>query len=301
MLVIPNSLKLQTTTCRTKTLALCWKITLLETGTVFRFTDFPHELSVRESDTPTFQTYTPTDGVDASARRRADELEPSNKETRGVISSTAVKGEDLRAGLFDGAQVDEFLVDARMPWIGYVDHARYYIKQVKYDRGTWKAEIDGAPTYLSQPQGDAWGPQCLVDLFSAECGVDPTTVQKAVEITSILEQRRQFRVTMTGGNESTGWADNGTIVWTSGDHNGLTHEVKEYTNVSGTLTITLHIPTPYDLVVGDDANLRPGCNKLSGEGSTTGDCNDKFSNLVNFQGYEWIPGRDDAHRGTPIR
>ena len=312
MLILPKSLASQATTCRSHALALCWKITRKD-GTIFRFTDWPSALLVREASDPAVpQTYSPSEGMDATARRRAGELDAINKETRG-ISSTLITTADLRAGRYDGARVDEFLVDARVPWIGYLEHSRYYIRTVTYDRGLWTAEMEGTSSLLDRPIGDVWSPTCRVDLFSTLCGLNPASFQKTVEISDIVTDRKVFKVTFGGGVGSlwnaNGYGNDGTIIWTSGDCNGLSLEIKEYTWDGGSSkgTVTLHLPAPYDLAVGDDATIRPGCNKKSGVEKDkngvvlAGHCKDKFNNLVNFQGEPHIPGRDASLKGIPIR
>lgn len=311
MLVVPAALRSAATVCRSQALATLWKITRTD-GTIYRFTDWHCALKFREADSPTLTTFTPTEGVDGSARRRADELEETNKELRGIVSATAIKAADLRAGRFDGATVDEFLVNAQLPWAGYLDHARYYVRQVSYDRGVWNAEVEGIASFLHQPCGDTWSPLCGVDLFSAACGLSAASFENTTgEVASIQTQRRIFTLTysVAGGLSpwnTTGYGNDGTLIWTSGANNGLTLEIKEHTDNASGGVITLHIPAPYDIAVGDDCTLRPGCDKKSGvekdaEGKVVaGHCKDRFNNLVNFQGFPYIPGRDRALQGIPI-
>ncbi len=311
-LTIPKSLESQVTTNRTQAHAHAWKITRTD-GTIYRFTDWPHSLSLRESSAPALFTYSPAEGMDSTARRRAEQLEPVNKEARGVISSTLIKAEDLRAGRFDGARVDEYLVDARVPWLGYIEHSLYYIKLVQYDRAEWRAQVEGIASRLDRPVGDLWGPLCRVDLFSAPCGLSPAAFQKTVEVSDIVEDRKVFKVTFGGGVgvlwNADGYGNDGTLEWTSGANNLLKLQIKEYTwdGGAGKGTITLHVPSPYVVAVGDDATAKPGCNKKSGVeidkngARLPGHCKDKFANLLNFQGEPNIPNRDGSLKGIPIR
>lgn len=313
MLSIPASLKSHATSSRGQALALCWKITRPD-GTIYRFTDWPSSLSLRESDAAPLSTYSPSDGIDASARRRVDELETANnKEARGIISSTLIKTDDLRAGRFDGARVDEYLVDARLPWLGYIEHSLYFMRTVTYDRAEWRAQIEGISSKLDRPVGDVWGPTCRVALFSAACGLSPVGFQKTVTVSDILEDRKSFKVTFGGGVgvlwNANYYGNDGTLLWTAGANNALTLEIKEYTwdGAASKGTVTLHLPSPYAIVVADTGTIFPGCNKKSGvERDKTGvlqagHCKDKFANLVNFQGEPAIPNRDNSLKGVPIR
>lgn len=312
MLTLPYALYSRAVTCRSQSVALCWKITRTD-GTVFRFTDWPHALGLRESSSPTVYTYTPTDGMDSSARRREEQLAPLNKEGRGIISSDQITLEDLRAGRFDGARVDEFLVDTLTPWRGYLEHIVYFVRVVSYDRSLWRADIQGLGARLDKPVGDLWGPLCRVDLFSTLCGLSSTSYEKTVEVTDILTDRKSFKVSFGGGVGSlwnaNGYGNDGVLVWSSGALSGVTTQIKEYTWDGGTSrgTFVLHVPAPYAIAVGDDATVKPGCNKRSGvERDRTGaliagHCKDRFNNLANFQGEPAIPNRDNALKGIPIK
>lgn len=312
MLVIPASLRSRATTCRTQWLALAWKITRAD-GTIYRFTDSPHAIKVREAENDAAQTYSPTEALDASARRREDELQSINKELRGVISSTLIKAADLRAGKFDGATIDEFLVDVRYSWTGYLDHSRYFVKSVAFDREVWTADVDGLTGFLDKPVGDVWQPLCRVDLFSTLCGLVATDFDNTTGVVaSVQEQRRIVTLTydVSGGNapwNTTGYGNDGTLKWSSGPNLNIVSEIKEHVDNASGGVITLHAPTPYDIGVGATCTLFPGCNKRSGvekdaQGKViAGHCKDKFNNLVNFQGEPFLPGRDRALRGLPLR
>lgn len=313
MIIIPSTLRSQVTTCRTQHLATCWKISLVGSATVYRFTDAPQELQLREAEHGARLTYTPTKGVDASASRNEDELSASNKEIRGVIDSSAITAAALRAGLFDGAQVDEYLVDRRIPWVAYIAHRRYFIKTVRYSRGNWEAEADAMPGFLDLPVGDLWTPICRVDLFSPKCGLTETDWDNTTAaVAEVVSQRLVIRFTysIAGGLSAwgaSGWADDGTVLFTSGANNGLRTAIKTHVDTADGGTMTLHFPTAFDVQVGDTATLFPGCNKKSGVERDPkgvlipGHCKDKFNNLVNFQGEPYIPGRDKAFVGMPFR
>lgn len=313
MLLIPASLKSHVTTSRGQALALCWKITRTD-GTVYRFTDWSHTLQLREADAATLYDYSPTDGIESSAKRRTDQLEEANnKEARGIISSTLITVEDLRAGRFDSARIDEYLVSARMPWLGYAEHSVYFIRSVSYDQADWRAQIEGLVSKLDRPVGDLWGPICRVDLFSTLCGLSASSFQKTVEVSDIVEDRKSFKVTFSGGVgtawNANGYGNDGTIEWSSGALNGLRSQIKEYTWDGGTSkgTVVLHLPAPYVIAVGDDATIKPGCNKKSGverdkDGArVAGHCKDRYNNLANFQGEPYIPNRDNSLKGIPVR
>lgn len=83
-----------------------------------------------------------------------------------------------------------------------------------------------------------------------------------------------------------GWFDGGGFIFESGLNEGRLVEIKTW--VQETSKITLFLPTPYPVQVGDTARLYPGCFKR-----ITEDCIGKFNNVLNFRGEPYIPGQDD--------
>jgi uncharacterized phage protein (TIGR02218 family) len=78
--------------------------------------------------------------------------------------------------------------------------------------------------------------------------------------------------------------DNGQIVFTSGPNNGLVKAVRQY---QGGL-ISFNSPLPFVPSAGDAFTAYPGCDK------TQVTCTNKFSNLVNFEGFPYVPAPETA-------
>ena len=79
-----------------------------------------------------------------------------------------------------------------------------------------------------------------------------------------------------------GWFNDGIITFTSGQNNGLSFEIKSWDGTN----LTLFLPLEFPAAVSDTFTIEPGCNK------TTGDCSNKYNNIVNFRGEPFIPGMD---------
>lgn len=77
----------------------------------------------------------------------------------------------------------------------------------------------------------------------------------------------------------------GRAVWLSGHNAGLTMEV--WQNVAD--EVTLFMPMPGDIQVGDTLNL------IAGDDKTLRTCWNKFNNAVNFGGEDSIPRREDVY------
>jgi hypothetical protein len=88
-------------------------------------------------------------------------------------------------------------------------------------------------------------------------------------------------VTPVGGGRSV--FDAGRIVFTTGLNAGIAQDVKTYT----TGQITLALPMPYAIAVGDEYSLIQGCGK-----DFLTNCVAQYANGINFNGEPWIAGID---------
>jgi hypothetical protein len=98
--------------------------------------------------------------------------------------------------------------------------------------------------------------------------------------------------TYTSGGTATpqgdvGTFDYGLLTMTSGASSGFAMEVKAY-DVG---TITLMLPLPYGVEVGDTYEMSQGCGKRFLE-----DCVERYANGVNFRGEPHVPGMDRLQR-----
>ncbi len=88
---------------------------------------------------------------------------------------------------------------------------------------------------------------------------------------------------------ATGEYDLGNFKWLTGANKDVAMEVKTWVDSTG--TVTLFMPMPFDIAVGDEFEIFPGCNK------STARCGSSlFDNIVNYRGLPFIPGNDDLQR-----
>ncbi len=79
----------------------------------------------------------------------------------------------------------------------------------------------------------------------------------------------------------------GTVKFLTGSNSGLTFEIKDYNPNH----VTLVENTIYPITIGDTYQIIAGCDKLA---ST---CSGRFNNIVNFYGFNLIPGQDKLLSG----
>jgi uncharacterized phage protein (TIGR02218 family) len=88
---------------------------------------------------------------------------------------------------------------------------------------------------------------------------------------------------------TSGFFDEGKILWTTGLNTGLSKEVKVFSSGG---YILLQEQMPYEIALGDQFTVWAGCSKRYDE-----DCKTKFSNGINFRGFPKLPGIDAVLRG----
>lgn len=125
-------------------------------------------------------------------------------------------------------------------------------------------------------------PSCRLVLFDSLC-----TLNRATFAVTSTVHSGSTGIVLYG---PTGHADDyfalGFLEFTAGANQGVIAPVKAYTGSSG--AIELWAPLPYAPTVGDAFTIYPGCDK------TKSTCNSKFSNLIHFAGYPFIPAPETA-------
>lgn len=257
------------------TLARLWKLTRRD-GQVFAFTD--HDRRITYSAV----TYEPSSVFDASAVDTSSELNVDGLEAQGLLDSAGITAEDLEAGAWDGAEVVIVEVNYKDLTMGHNPLRVGTLGEVTRSGQTYKAELRGLMYALQTNIGRTVTPSCDAVLGDARCGVDLEALRVSGEVT-VATSNQVFTTDVTGSDTYT----YGVLTWTTGLNAGRDMEVKLH--ASGVLT--LQIPMAYDVEVGDEFTVTPGCDK------TKATCKDTFSNVINFRGFSFVPGNDAMLRG----
>lgn len=259
----------------------CWRITRVD-GTVFRFTDHSVEVTLNGA------VYTPIGGFRASAEEGESGLSPGNRELLGVIRSDRITEDDLRAGRYRGAQLEEFIVDSRFPWAGIIRRNRYWIQEARFSGERWEAQIDGPLNKLRVTVGFTYERRCRWVEFGDPdtCAFDLDTERVSGASVSTIVTARKTITTDVATGKGDDFYNNGKITWLGGGANaGLISDVKDYIELTG--IFTLYVEPPFDIQVGDTFDLVPGCDRQFS--TCVG-----FNNKDNFGGFKDIPGNDDT-------
>lgn len=147
----------------TTSLATCWKITRRD-GQVFTFTDHDTDLVI---DTLTYKARL---GYTRTAIDNTSSLAVDNMDVTGFIDDESVTTEDLRAGLYDRAEVLIFLVNwadlsqgvlrLRKGWFG---------ETMVTPSGVFTSELRGLAGAYAQNIVEVSTPECRADLGDHRC------------------------------------------------------------------------------------------------------------------------------------
>ncbi len=267
-------------------LATCWRIARTD-GVVLRLTSHDVELVVGG------QTYSPMGGADPSSARRQGQLREHDREFRGVVTSAKITDADLRAGRYDRALVEEYLVDWRFAWAGWLRKAAYWIADLDFDAGTWRAATVGLVRWLQGEVGHVYGRHCRHELGVVRPDGDGCPVNLAsftatnVAATGFGDGARkaQIRAATLVGAQADGYFAEGKLTVVTGPNAGVRVDVKRYTAALG--EIELHLPLPHAMSAGDTFHVTAGCDKR------VATCRTKFNVFVaGFGGFDAIPGTD---------
>lgn len=258
--------------CTTR--AWCWKVTRTD-AQVFGFTSVDMDLTISGV------TYRAASGFMPSAIDGKADLSVPNLEATGMLSSSTLTEADLLAGKWDGAAVEIFECNYMDLTQGTMSLRTGTIGNVSTGVVAFKAELRGLAQALQQAIGELYSPSCATNLGHAtRCTVVLAPFTFAGTVTTATSARA---FTDSSRAEASDYFGAGLITWTTGLNSGVSMEVRDF--ASGAFTLSL--PMPNAIVIGDTYSAVAGCRKRA-----ITDCKTKFNNIVNFQGFPYVPGND---------
>lgn len=102
-----------------------------------------------------------------------------------------------------------------------------------------------------------------------------------------ITDRFTFEIAVSDIRAVDGWFNGGAVIFETGDNAGRLIEVKDWEDNSFGGIVTLFLPAPYTVQIGDTLRIYPGCDKRLQT------CITQFNNVLNFRGEPYIPGQDD--------
>jgi len=147
------------------TAAWCWRL-VLKNGTSFGFTSHDEDITYKGV------TYTAATGFSPTSVDGNSDLSTDNLDASGVITSDLITADDIKAGLYAGAQVSVFLVDyadtthdaliLRSGTIGAIDSGEQL----------FKATVEGLTVRLQQTTSKVYQKTCRASFGDNDCAIN---------------------------------------------------------------------------------------------------------------------------------
>ena len=255
----------------------CWKI-LRRDGIVQGFTDHDDRIVF---DGVTFAT-------DGGLHLRGQEdrlgLHGSKSDVGGALLQFSIDEDALASGAYDGASVETWLVDWSDTNLRLLMNVEV-MGEVRRADHIFSAELRSLAQVFEQETGRRFMKSCSADLGDVHCGVNLNHARYLMQaIIQSVQDAAYVAVTLTGFADR--WFTNGQMRVISGAQKGTICAIKAHRQDDDRAQIALWTPLSPVLAVGDQIELRAGCDK------SFATCGTKFSNRINFRGFPHIPGND---------
>jgi uncharacterized phage protein (TIGR02218 family) len=258
------------------TLCWCWKLTRHD-GVVQGFTDHDQVVSFDSV------TYDAVSGFTASDVQSSLGLAIDNLTLAGALSSASLNEDDLAAGVYDNAAIEIWRVNWAAPDMRVIMR-KGNIGQVVRNGSAFQAELRGLAHILNQPVGRAFGHLCDADLGDARCTLALSGLTVSGVVAQVTDARR---FTATGlGSYAPDYFTGGKLSFSSGANAGRAMEVKRHGVSGAAVSFELWQAMSETVAPDDTFTVSAGCGK---QFST---CKTKFSNIINFRGFPYMPGND---------
>lgn len=260
------------------TLANCWRLTRQD-GTVLGFTDHDRAL---EFDGTIFSPTAGGDGGQVSSKLGGA---TDASDLIAIIADETISEDDLQLGRFDGAEVETWRVNWRMPEVRDLVRRDTVGEIVKAD-GMFRAELRSAQDQMNVRKGRLYQSLCGTSLGASPCGIDLDDPQYK-SVGSIVALIGQNGLSASGLEQtSPNWFVHGKLIWTSGKRVGVADRVVAQKRSDAGDEVYLETEIGNWVQPGDTFEIFAGCDR---QFST---CKAKFANQINFRGFPHIPGSD---------
>ncbi len=151
-------------------LATCWKLVRTD-GTILTFTDHDQDIVFDLGDGDGSLTYVASTGYDRTAIAGDASFDVDNLDIEGILESTEISKIDIRAGLYDNAEVKIFMVNWKDLTMDELKLKRGFVGELAIRDNLFVGELRGLAQKYTQEIGDVITPECRADLFDTKCKV----------------------------------------------------------------------------------------------------------------------------------
>lgn len=202
-----------------------------------------------------------------------------------VSPTGPITPDDVAFGALDSAEVDIWMIDYSFPEDGRLSMFRGKISTASVDEaGAASFQIEGFASDLSELVVETYSMICPASLGDSRCQKDLTAFTFTATVSAVTS-RSTFNLTITAPGAVDGWFANGALKFTSGDNAGFAFDIRNWDQSEA--RVDLWLPAIKDVTIGDTLQIVAGCDKLPDT------CRTKFSNMVNFQGFPFLPTKSE--------
>lgn len=269
------------------TLCSCWRMTRKD-GKVFGFTDNTFDLVIDGV------TYSSAAGMKPSTASSTAGLIVDSMEIMSILTAAGATDRDVRAGLFDKADMLFFVVNYADLSMGKMIVKTGNLGTVQLKQGKFVAEFRSLTQETLSDVVELTRQTCRVRRLG-ECpgccvNLNGNTVQglpiRSLGTITLAQSRRDLTVTFDNPHTwPVGFFKKGLVLFLSGQNMNIEGEIKS----SNGSSLTLQQPAPFTYVIGDRVRVEAGCDRRIET------CGDKFGNNLNFRGEPFVPGTDKVH------
>lgn len=254
------------------TLATLVKITRRD-GVIVAFTDHDGDVSAEGV------TYKADGSFSANALTQQADMKVKDFDIVGLLDSALIGEGEIKAGLFDHARIDVFIVNWADVSQGAAHVRRGWLGEVAMRGGQYVASLRGLHDLLSRRVGETYTPECRFDCGDGRCGVNLAALTVSGVVGRVIDERTFTDATRS---EESAYFQDATLTWISGDNVGASVEIAAWYGDSRTFTLWLPMAAP--MKVGDAYQVAAGCDKRYAT------CRARFGNGVNYGGFPYLPG-----------
>jgi len=270
MQLISNRLK-KDLARETSSLCYCWEI-IRRDGSRVGLTDHNEDITLDEV------IFFADAGMRLSRIENRAGFSEHGLDIEGVLSHPLLSARDLETGIYDKAHFIIWLVNWRAPENKLRLLAGGF-GEVSHDGTIFRVGVKSSSAALNKDIGQIYQRQCPAQLGDAHCRVDLASADHSVS--TVVLVARQEVVTTAALDLPSGWFSGGLL-----NSNGVAGAIKDDQTIDGARRIILWDVVPGGLLAGEPVTLIAGCDHRAQT------CKDKFSNLINFQGFPFLPERE---------
>jgi len=205
----------------TTNLVMCWRLTPMLPHPAIGFTEYYQDIIHAGI------TYQAKSGLSTSALTQTDKPDANNIEADFFLNLNDAQAHSLRAGIFDEASCEFFLIDAMQLKLGIIPLLRGTLSTIQFSRGQASAQIESLSARLQQNLLERTSPTCRANLGDKRCRVKLAPFTVTGTVTKATNSQQTF--TDSKRVETTNYFNQGLLTWLSGNNQGLIVDIKRFT------------------------------------------------------------------------